>query len=158
MIAPTTPIGRRTTRPIAFWAGQRDVLARQRAAGDEPGVDLDVVGEALGLDARVADRLALLAGEQRGDLVEVRAHVGAGPHQDLGALVRRGLAPRGERPLPPRRWRGACRSASALGTCRRLARGGIADVGRRAAGGGNPLAIDQHLGHIGGTGDVTVEP
>src|SRR5438094_9847199 len=62
------------------------MLAADRARGGQGGVELDVLDESLGLNLRVAERLALFARQQRGDLVEVLARQRRAFHQDLRTL------------------------------------------------------------------------
>src|SRR5712692_5066800 len=127
--------------------GQPDVLAVNLVG--EVGEPADVLAEALGLEPRLQERLALLLGQDHRDLLDLAEHVLGGFVQNLAALV-------GGKPGPGcerfgRRLGGLVDVGRAAGghlvdelACRR-----VADLIRFAGRSPRPLAFDDHRRHSG---------
>ncbi len=120
----------------------------------EPG---DVVGEALRLDLRLEQGLALLPGQQVGDLLHLGVGVGGGLVEDLGAL--RGRQPAPALLCPGGRLR---RPVDVLRPARRdlvddLTGGRVHHVVGLAGGGLNPLPLDDHRGHSHNSQECKIE-
>ena len=111
------------------------------------GEPCDVLAEALCLDARFEQGLALLLGEDGRDLLDLLQHVMRDLVQDLGALVRRKPRPGGEGLR--RRLCGLVdiRGSAGGNLVDDFAGGRVADLVRFARCGLGPVAFDDHRRH-----------
>ena len=147
-------VPRRERRHRAHRLFHHQLLGRQVARGDDAAVDapafvgepLDDVGSGHDLDARFANRLALLLRQQPGDVGSALAHQPCGLAHRRRALVGRHLAPVFEAALGRRQRTVKVGDASVGDPADDLASGGIDHVDRLATGGVAPLACDQQSG------------
>ena len=156
-------VGRQGQRkvPRHDGAAHADRLAHDQAIGREVGqpdvlaVDLvrqvgeprDVLAEPLGLDARLEQRLALLPGQDRRDVLDLFQHVTRRLVQDLGPLVGGKLRPRGESLRRSLRRLVDVRGTAGGNLVDDLAGGRVADLVRFTRCGLGPVAFDDHRRH-----------
>ena len=125
-----------------------DVLAPDRAGRRQHRVELDVLHEALGLDLRIAQRLALFAREQGGDLVEVLPCEGRALHQDLRALLRQCVGPAAERCVGRVDCLPGFLDAGLRDRVDALTGRGVVDLHSRAGTRRRGLAVNHHRAHV----------
>src|SRR5207302_3773953 len=133
---------------VGAWNGELDVLAPDRAGRGEHRVELDVLDEALGLDLRVAHRLALLAGEEGGDLVEMLPCQCRALHQDLRALLWQCVGPAAERCVGRVDRLSGFLYAGLRNGVNLLTGRGVVDLHGRAGTRRRRLAVNDHRAHV----------